>query len=278
MNKNILILLASSAVLLSGCTGAAIGAGATLGVAASQEGGISGAATDARIQLEINNLWLNYSVEAFRKLDLTVNMGRVLVTGVVQDPEQRVEAIRLAWQPKGVEQVINEVQVAKSPGVAGFAKDTWISTRLRSSITFDKDILSINYSIDTVNGSVYLMGFAQSRSELNRVIQHARKIPGVVNVVSYVKIVSGDASARAQSWQDVVGSDATAQSQEPTIYSVEPESAAPMPTVEAETLAPIGTVSADTGGQDTGQNNNSVPYIERDQPTVSSGGEEIQWD
>ena len=71
----------------------------------------------------------------------------------------------------------------------GFAKDAWITTRLRTALTLDKNIQSINYSIDTVNGVVYLIGAAQNRMELNRVIETARTIPNVKRVVSYVKLV-----------------------------------------------------------------------------------------
>lgn len=184
------LLLTLSAFALSSCSlaGVATGVGATVGVAASQEGGLKRAASDLRIQALINEAWFNYNVDAFRKLDMTVNQGRVLLTGVVQNPEHRVEAVRLAWQPKGVEQVINEIRVAESDGVIGFARDAWISTRLRTSITFDRDIQSINYTIDTVQGTIYLMGIAASQAELNMVVEKARTIPDVKQVVSYVNI------------------------------------------------------------------------------------------
>ncbi len=190
----VLPFLLASIFFLPSCSalGVATGVGATAGIAASQEGGISSAVSDARIQLAINESWFSYDVETFRKLDLTINQGRVLITGVVQDPENRVEAVRLAWQPRGVKQVINEIQVTESAGVLGYAKDTWISTRLRTALTFDREVLSINYNIDTVQGTVYLMGFAQNRQELNRVIETARTINGVNGVVSYVKFVGGD--------------------------------------------------------------------------------------
>lgn len=183
-----------AAILLSSCApvGIAAGVGAAAGVAAAQEGGMSRAASDARIQIEINDLWFRHNVDMFSKLDLTINQGRVLITGVVQDPEHRVEAVRLAWQPKGVKQVINEIRVANSEGITGYAKDTWISTRLRTALIFDRNIQSVNYSIDTVQGTVYLMGVAQSRLELNRVVEKARTIQGVKNVVSYVKIIGGE--------------------------------------------------------------------------------------
>lgn len=196
--KNILTLafafgmMAPAALLTASCAaplGVAAGAGAATGIAAVQEGGLKRAASDAKIQASINDLWFTHNVEMFRKLDLTVNQGRVLVTGVVQNPEHRVEAIRLAWQPPGVKQVINEVKVADSTGIVGFARDSWISTRLRTSITLDKQVQSINYNIDTVQGVVYLMGFAQNQAELDRVIETARTIPDVRQVVSYVKII-----------------------------------------------------------------------------------------
>lgn len=176
---------------LASCTpaGIATGAGAAAGVAVAQEGGLKRAYNDALIQTQINDLWFRSNVDSFLKLDMTVNQGRVLVTGVVQNPEERVEAIRLAWQPKGVKQVINEIQVAESGGFTGFARDTLITTRLRTALTFDKEIQSINYSIDTIQGVVYLIGAAQSQAELNKVIDIARSISDVRRVVSYVKII-----------------------------------------------------------------------------------------
>lgn len=250
--KKLSLLLLASVLILPGCslTGVAVGAGASAGIAASQEGGLSRAASDARIQIEINDLWFRYSVEAFRKLDLTINNGRVLVTGVVQNPEHRVEAIRLAWQPRGVEQVINEVRVAESEGLVGFAKDTWITTRLRTALTFDSEILSINYSIDTVQGTVYLMGFAQNQAELNRVIETARTINGVNGVVSYVKIINGEELSQGQF--DDQGVDSTYEpslqpSNEPIVIS---------PQTQQPTLRPASEPVSDQ------------PYIIRDQPVM----------
>ncbi|MFK7840532.1 MAG: BON domain-containing protein [Bdellovibrionales bacterium] len=186
------VLVSGCALLfLSGCTavGIATGIGATAGVAAVQEGGVSRAAKDAVIQAKINDLWFRNDLEMFTKLDMTVNNGRVLLTGVVQNPEHRVEAVRLAWQPEGVTQVINEITVADSSGVTGFARDAWITSRLRTALIFDKDVLSVNYSIDTVRRVVYLMGFAQSQAELNRVMEISRTLRDVDQVVSYVKLV-----------------------------------------------------------------------------------------
>lgn len=185
-----LLLIALSALSLSACTGLGLvtGAAAVTGVSAAQEGGLNRAYSDTKIKVMINDAWFQYSVEAFQKLSTTVNQGRVLVTGVVQNPDHRVEAIRLVWQVPGVVQVINEVRVAESEGITGYVKDTWITSRLRGTLTLDRNVQSINYTIDTVQGVIYLMGVAQNQEELNRVIETARTISGVKQVVSYVKL------------------------------------------------------------------------------------------
>jgi osmotically-inducible protein OsmY len=185
-----IFVLCAALMLLNACTpiGLAAGAGASLGIAAAREGGVSGAASDIRIKAMISDKWFKYDVKTFAKLNLAVDQGRVLITGVVQDPESRVEAVRLAWQVEGVKQVINEIRVADSEGAQGYIRDKWISTRLRTAITFDGGVQSINYSIETVQGVVYLMGVAQSRAELDRVIEIAGTIPHVKQVISYVKV------------------------------------------------------------------------------------------
>ncbi|MCC6597259.1 MAG: BON domain-containing protein [Alphaproteobacteria bacterium] len=263
MHKNFgLIATALALVLvLPACApvGVAAGVGATMGVAAAQEGGLSRAATDARIQVEINDLWFRSNVDMFSKLDLTINEGRVLITGVVQNPEHRVEAVRLAWQPKGVKQVINEIRVANSEGITGYAKDTWISARLRTALIFDKKVQSINYSIDTVQGTVYLMGYAQDKLELNLVLEKARTINGVKNVVSYVKFVGGDLGDSGSVNSNNAG------------YSASP-AAAPVQNYESQSYG--------TQTQSYGQENSPAPSSYEapayNVPTSSSGGMQRQ--
>jgi len=189
MIRNITLLLSAS-LLLSACSGLGIatGAAAVTGISAAQEGGIRGAVSDTAIKIKINDLWFKYDVDAFTKLQTTIDQGRVLILGVVQNPEHRVEAVRLAWQVEGVKQVINEIRVEQSEGVKGFVRDKWITSKLRTSFTIDREIQSINYSIDTVQGIVYLMGVAVNQKELNHVIEKVRTTSGVKKVVSYVKL------------------------------------------------------------------------------------------
>jgi osmotically-inducible protein OsmY len=67
-------------------------------------------------------------------------------------------------------------------------KDTWVSTRLHSKITLDKKIRAINYSIETVNGIIYLIGIAQNQAELDRVIGHAKTISYVKKIINHIRV------------------------------------------------------------------------------------------
>ena len=176
------------ALALSGCVGAVIGAGATAGTAAMEERGIKGAASDTVVRTRINGLWSSKDERMWRKINLQVYDGRVLLTGLVDTPEMRDEAVRLAWQAEGVKEVINEIQIAESGGLGEFTRDSWIAAELKAKLLFDSKIASINYSIEVSAGAVYLIGLAQSQEELDRVTNHARSLEYVKKVVSYVKI------------------------------------------------------------------------------------------
>jgi osmotically-inducible protein OsmY len=175
-------------LIAGGCTPVGVAAGgAAVGVTAAQtEKGFRRSVADTEIRIAINDLWFQADEEMFRKVNLQVQEGRVLLTGNVRLPEQRVEAVRLAWQAPGVREVINEIEVSDTSGLSNLARDTWISTQLKSTLLFDKDVSSINYSIETVNQAIYLMGVAQSQAELDRVVGHAKSISYVRRVVSHV--------------------------------------------------------------------------------------------
>jgi len=184
----VLCLTALLGASLQGCVGAVIGAGATVGTAAMEERGIAGVTDDAALRIRLNGLFSGKDERLWRKVGLQVYMGRVLLTGAVETEDMRAEAVRLAWSAEGVKEVINEMQIAQSGGATGFARDTWITTLLKSALLFDKDVSSINYSVESVGGTVYLIGLAQDRAELNRVMNHARGMSYVKKVVNYVQI------------------------------------------------------------------------------------------
>ena len=175
---------------LAGCTpaGVAIGVGATAATAASQERGFQGALQDTEIRLEINHLFLQESETLFTDINLQVQEGRVLLTGAVEKPETELDAVRLAWQAPGVREVINEIKVTDQSSLGDVARDVWIEAQLKGKLLIDSGVTSINYSIESVNNTLYLMGVAQDQTELTRVIGHAKDIAYVRNVVSYVRL------------------------------------------------------------------------------------------
>jgi osmotically-inducible protein OsmY len=186
----------AASILLAGLTTAcepvtmAMGAGASVGVAAAEERGVEGAVDDIKIRAQINDLWFRQDVQLYQDVGLTVNEGRVMLTGAVKKPETRIDAVRLSWQAAGVRQVIDEIQVTDQSGLSDYAKDAWIANNLRGRLMFDKGVKNVNYTVDVVNQVVYVMGIAQDNDELDRVIAHARDISNVKRVVSHVVLKS----------------------------------------------------------------------------------------
>ncbi len=189
---NIAALAAAAALValsggLAGC-GAVVGAGAATGIAAYQERGIEGAARDLKMEVQIMDRWIKFDHTLPINIGVEVYEGRVLLTGAVSDPQVRADAVRLAWTAPGVKDVLNEIQITEGTGAMDLARDTWITTQLKSKLTFDEDIMAINYAIETVSGIIYLIGIAQSQEEVDRVIAHARDISYVQKIINHVRI------------------------------------------------------------------------------------------
>ena len=172
---------------LSGCT-ALVGAGATVGVAVAQERGIKGRAKDLKIEALVLEKFIKTNIKLTTTIGVEVYEGRVLLTGASKNTKITDQAVKLAWKVSGVKNVINEIQVDNDTTASNFAQDSWITAQIKSNITFDENVYSINYTIETVNGTVYLIGVAQNEEEHNRVKQHSANVKFVRNVISHVRI------------------------------------------------------------------------------------------
>ena len=182
-----------SLLALTACAAPGIVAGAaTAGLTVAQERSIGTVIDDTAIELQIQHYLLQASDGLFIRVGIEVHEGRVLLTGVVPAPDDRVEAVRQAWQVNGVLEVINEVQVSDRAGITDYLRDVKITSQLRFKMLRDRDISDVNYTVETVNGIVYLMGIARSRPELDKVTTHARNIAGVQKVFSHVRLSGGD--------------------------------------------------------------------------------------
>jgi len=191
MQKRILsmITLLMLPMLLSGCVQAILATVAEVGLSVAQERTVGDAVDDAGIMLQIKEAYLQKDVnELTTAVSIEVIEGRVFLTGSVHDPATRINAVRLAWQPKGVKEVINEIQVSKNRGLKQIATDNSISSQISGKMLLNEDIKSINYSIETVNQIVYVMGIAQNMDESELVTDIARTVKGVKSVVSHVRL------------------------------------------------------------------------------------------
>jgi osmotically-inducible protein OsmY len=162
-----------------------------VGYEAAQERGVNGTYSDMNVTSEVNNALNN----KYGNITATAYAGKVLLTGSSPSPQAKAQAVQVATRVPGVSRVYDEIQVAETEDPGGLAQDTWISAQVRSGLMFDTDIRSGNYTIETDRQSVYLLGSARSQAELDRATQHARYVPGVQRVVSYVDVRYGDPTA-----------------------------------------------------------------------------------
>ena len=145
---------------------------------------------DFGIRAEVSGSWGQFNSDMPHYLDATVFDGEVLITGHVPDEKWHEEAVKRTWKIEGVKQVYDDIVVGPDTHFADSARDTWISTRLRGELVGDTQIKSINYTIKTTDGVVHIMGYARSKDELNRVTEHARAIPDVKKVVTFIRIIT----------------------------------------------------------------------------------------
>jgi osmotically-inducible protein OsmY len=194
MKTRSFILVAASALALSSCAPLIIAGAAEGTKIASQERSLGRAMDDASIQTDIEGRLVKSSFKLFRRVDVRVVEGRVLLAGRVKSDEQRIEAGKLAWACPNVREVNNELQVSKG-GIARDLSDFRISQQLRAKLYADNWVTAANYSLQTVDGMIYMIGIARSEDELERVANHARTIAGVKKVVSYVQLKNDPARA-----------------------------------------------------------------------------------
>lgn len=179
-------LLISSALALSGCVNAAIGIGTAAVAASTTEKGLSTSVSDSVIQAKLSDSFIQTSQSLFLNVETAVNNGSVLLTGKLKTQEEKITATRLSWEIRGVREVINEIQLSGTSSLKSSAKDLAASAQLRAALIRDPEISSLNFSIDVVNGIVYLSGVAESEQERERVVAHAQELRFAKQVVSYI--------------------------------------------------------------------------------------------
>ena len=171
-------------------------------------------------------------------IDVEVAQGIVLLSGNVPTQKDKIEAARIAWSARGIEQVGNEILVKVKQSFVRNAKDGLLEKKVRTRMTADRLVKARNFNIETHDGIVYVLGVARTREELQRAAQIAATTKGAKQVISYARIANLPAEA-APALQ-AGGSSAAVQQQLPSILQSAPTEVLPQaPSFEAQLPAPI---------------------------------------
>ena len=183
-----LIILFFSLLFISGCQSAYMATISQAVLIDKEERSFNNFVEDTIILAQLKNAYFSNNEKIFFNVSVEVMEGRVLLTGSVEQIDERIEATKLAWGIEGVNEVINEIQISNDESILDYADDLIMKTKINAKLLLDKDILNLNYSVEVVNGIVYLIGIAQSQEELNLVINISENTYGVQNVINYVRL------------------------------------------------------------------------------------------
>ena len=188
--KNKLLNLILILILLNGCVGASskgvFGTGVSVAldprtVGTQIDDGIMDKNLDAKLLLMNKNYLLSVSTQV---LD-----GRIFITGKVDDPEEKLKITKLAWEIEGTRSVKNDLKIKEEFNFKQSTKDILITSQLRTALIFNKKIKSANYSIDTYKKKIYIYGIANSKDEQSLVIEEAKQILDVEDVISSILLI-----------------------------------------------------------------------------------------
>jgi osmotically-inducible protein OsmY len=115
--------------------------------------------------------------------------GRIFLTGKVDDPEEKLQITKLAWETKGVRSVKNDIKLKEDFNFQQSAKDLLITSQLRAALIFNKKIKATNYQIDTYKKKIFIYGISLTVSEKKEVIREAKEILDVKEVIVSIVLV-----------------------------------------------------------------------------------------
>ena len=189
MIKNINILIASTCLLFFyGCSPAGVIAsgGATTMVVAEGDRSLGSVVDDATIKLNISGKFIKSDNNMFININTNVLEGRVLLTGIVDTQEIRIDSVRKVWEVNGVKEVINEVEVGNKTTLKEYANDLWISAQVKSLAAKTIGLRFLSYNFETIRRKVYITGITSRPEQLEAIIKSTKTIKGVKEIVNYV--------------------------------------------------------------------------------------------
>ena len=124
------------------------------------------------------------------KISVKVLDGRVFLGGKVDEPEEKLKITKMAWETKGTRSVKNNISIKQEFSFKNFALDVLISSQLRTALILNKNVKASNFNIDTVNQKTYVFGIAYTEDEKKEIIQEAKQIVDLKELVTSILMVS----------------------------------------------------------------------------------------
>ena len=188
INRILLIIFIS--FLLYGCAGVSSKGIFGTGVSVAFDPRTVGTQIDDSImQKNLSTKVLLENKSYFLTVKSKVLDGRIFLTGKVEDPEEKLKLTKIAWEIKGVRSVRNDIKIKEKFNFKQSAKDLLITSQLRTAFILNKDIKATNYQIDTYKSKIYIYGIALNSNEKNLVIDEAKKIIDVKDVIASILLV-----------------------------------------------------------------------------------------
>ena len=188
-----LTLLFVSLILLMiniGCSpvGVIASGGSATMVVAEGDRSLGTVVDDATIKLNLSAKFLKSENRLFLDVNSNVTEGRVLLTGLVDTQEIRIEAVKKVWEINGVREVINEIEVGNKTTLKEYMNDLWINTQVKSLAARTIGLRSFSYNFETIKGKVYIAGITSRPEQLQAIVESTKTIKGVNEIVNYVVI------------------------------------------------------------------------------------------
>ena len=189
MKKNIIALFLF--VLLSACVGSSSGGVFGTGVSIALDPRTLGTQIDDSIMQK--NLIARLALTEKKYLvSLTIKVldGRIFLGGKVQEPEEKLKITKMAWETKGARSVKNNISIKQKFSFKNTAMDILITSQLRTALILNKNVKAANFNIDTINQKTYVFGIAHSENEKKEIIQEAKQIVDLKELVTSILMTS----------------------------------------------------------------------------------------
>jgi len=144
---------------------------------------------DSLMQKNLSAKLINMNTNYILSVKTKVLDGRIFITGKVDTVEEKLKITKLGWEIKGARSVKNDLQIKEKFNFSRAAKDLLITSQLRTAMITSKKIKAVNYNIDTYKKKIYVYGIAQNEDERKEVINEAKQILDVEDVISSILLI-----------------------------------------------------------------------------------------